>query len=102
MSILSFIANVAAGLFLCNCIPHLCAGLRGEPFPTPFAKPPGKGKSSAVTNTLWGNLNLIIGFLLLHFSPIEPGLNLESILFVVGFVGLGIPSSMHFEKVTKS
>ena len=99
MFILSHVENVGAGLFLCNCIPHLCSGLRGESFPTPFAKPPGLGKSSALTNTLWGTFNLIVGCLLLHSSPIEASFNLESILFLVGFLGLGIPNSRHFAKV---
>jgi hypothetical protein len=102
MLILPWIENVAAGLFLCNCIPHLCSGLRGESFPSPFAKPPGVGKSSALTNTLWGSFNLIIGFLFLHLSPIQPAFNLESLLFLVGFVGIGLPLSVHFAKVRKS
>jgi hypothetical protein len=97
MAILSY----AAGLFLCNCIPHLCAGLRGESFPTPFAKPPGKGASPALTNTLWGSFNLVIGLLCLHASPIEPAFNLEFFLFLVGFVGIGVQLSIHFAKVRK-
>lgn len=30
-----------AGVFLCNAVPHLAAGLQGQPFPTPFARPRG-------------------------------------------------------------
>jgi len=29
---------------------HFISGLRGEPFPTPFAKPHGVGDSSALLN----------------------------------------------------
>ena len=99
MLILSFIANFFAGAYLCNCIPHLCAGLRGEAFPTPFAKPPGEGKSSAVTNTIWGTFNLLVGGLLVGFAPVDPGFNFRFALFLVGFLGIGIPMSKHFAKV---
>ena len=102
MLVLSFIANFVAGLFLCNCIPHLCAGLRGEPFPTPFAKPPGQGKSSAVTNVLWGTFNLVVGALLLGYAPVDPGLNLRFTVFVVGFLLIGVPMARHFQKVRES
>lgn len=46
------IANFFAGLFLCNGVPHTVAGLSGRSFPTPFAKPPGKGLSSPLVNFL--------------------------------------------------
>jgi hypothetical protein len=51
-----------AGAFLTNAIPHLVSGLTGRPFQTPFAKPPGKGLSSATVNVLWGFFNLAIGY----------------------------------------
>ena len=50
-----------AGALLCNGIPHLAAGLRGEAFPTPFAKPPGRGDSSPLVNVLWGSINVFAG-----------------------------------------
>jgi hypothetical protein len=46
------VALFFAGAFLCNSIPHLTKGLQGEPFPSPFAKPPGKGNSSPLVNFL--------------------------------------------------
>ena len=98
---LSFLANFAAGLFLCNTIPHLVCGLRGEPFPTPFAKPPGVGFSSAVINTLWGFLNLILGCVLLHASPIAFSYNLHALTFFVGFLAIGLHLSWHFAKVRR-
>ena len=49
-----YVAAFFAGAFLCNCIPHLDCGLRGAPFPTPFAKPRGIGDSSPLINVLWG------------------------------------------------
>jgi hypothetical protein len=99
MIILYLLASFLSGAFLCNCIPHLCAGLRGEPFPTPFAKPPGVGKSSAVMNVLWGTFNLLVGGLLYGFAAVMPGINLAFALFVAGFLAIGVPLSAHFAKV---
>ena len=86
-------------MFLCNCLPHLTAGLRGEPFPTPFAKPRGIGHSSATTNFLWGTLNLVVGIALLKWVPVVIGINPGAILLLAGFLALGWPMSRHFEAV---
>ena len=61
-----------SGVFLANAAPHLLRGVMGQPFQTPFAKPPGKGLSSSTINASWGFVNLAIGYLLLcrvgHFD----------------------------------
>jgi len=97
MTILPYVADFFAGLFLCNCIPHLACGLRGEPFPTPFAKPRGIGHSSSLLNFLWGSLNLLIGGSLLSSFPILPGFHLAFILFATGFLLTGAYAARHFE-----
>jgi len=102
MSISHYLANFFAGLFLCNCLPHLASGLRGEPFPTPFAKPPGKGDSSPVVNFLWGGFNLLVGTVLVASYPIFVGLSVNFGLFVLGFLIIGIHCACHFEKVRKN
>ena len=61
---MSYLWMILAGAFLVNCVPHLSAGLRGEAFPTPFAKPPARGLSSPRTNMLWGSGNLVVGIVL--------------------------------------
>ncbi|MGB7758065.1 MAG: hypothetical protein WBL23_18590, partial [Salinisphaera sp.] len=48
-----------------NAIPHLVVSLTGRTMPTPFARPPGRGHSSAVVNAGWGFFNLLIAWLLL-------------------------------------
>jgi hypothetical protein len=83
----------------CNSIPHLAAGLRGERFPSPFASPPGKGKSSSVVNVLWGTANLVAGCLLWAVYPFAFGLNLATLTFFLGFVLIGVQLSIHFETV---
>jgi hypothetical protein len=96
---LHYIGCFTAGLFFCNGIPHLTCGLRGEPFPSPFSKPPGIGLSSALVNFFWGASNIAIGVFLLLISSFVLGLNLESALFAIAFLIIGIPTSRHFEKV---
>ena len=59
------VAYAFGGLFVTNAAPHLTSGLTGRPFPTPFAKPPGRGLSPPTVNVLWGVINLAIGWGLL-------------------------------------
>jgi hypothetical protein len=90
-----------AGALLCNAIPHLAAGVRGEPFPSPFAKPPGKGDSSPLVNVLWGSLNLLIAVVLLSHCPFITGFNLDFAVLCVGFLVSGIFLAIHFGKVRR-
>ncbi len=67
------LAYFLAGACLTNAVPHWVSGLTGRAFQTPFAKPPGKGLSSATVNVLWGFLNLVAGYTLIFqvgmFNP---------------------------------
>jgi hypothetical protein len=60
-----FVAYFFGGMFLINTVPHLVAGVSGNPFQSPFASPPGEGLSSSLVNVLWGMFNLLIAYLLL-------------------------------------
>jgi hypothetical protein len=66
MNILHLVSYFFGGGSLANAVPHLVSGLRGEPFQTPFAHPPGRGLSSAAVNVVWGVANLAIGYALLR------------------------------------
>jgi len=99
MSMLPNLANFFAGAFLCNAIPHLASGLKGETFPTPFAKPRGVGHSSAMLNFFWGSFNLIAGIALLTYQPIVIGTNPKTAIFAAGFLVLGSYLSVHFGNV---
>ena len=59
-----YVAYFFGGAFLANALPHLGNGISGHAFQSPFAKPPGKGLSSATVNVLWGFFNLAIGYVL--------------------------------------
>ena len=77
-------ANFAAGVILCNCIPHLAAGMRGELFPSPFAKPPGVGRSHPAVNVVWGVTNAVAGIVLLDYAPVDVGFSPSFIAIVLG------------------
>ena len=98
---MDYIASFFAGAFLCNCIPHLACGLRGETFPTPFANPRGKGPSSPLVNFLWGALNLLVGIYLLSTHPVTVGFELPFLALVLGGLAIGIYLSLHFAKVRR-
>ena len=90
-----------AGAFLCNAIPHLAAGLRGELFPSPFAKPPGRGNSPPVTNFLWSSLNLAAGLALLLMRPPVAFSAAGFIALAFGWLALGIFCARHFGAVRR-
>ena len=98
MPYLSYLLIFIAGLFLCNCLPHLASGLRGERFPTPFAKPRGVGNSSPLANFLWGTVNLSIS-LMLAWRALGLGFDALPFLLMAGFLAAGIYLSRHFGKV---
>jgi hypothetical protein len=99
---MNYIALFFAGAFLCNCIPHLTAALRGELFPSPFAKPPGKGDSSPIVNFLWGFFNFVLGLYLLSRNPVTVDFNPQFLTLMAGALLGGIHLSLHFGKVQRN
>lgn len=96
---MDIVALFFAGAFLCNCIPHLVAGLLGEPFPSPFATPRGVGDSPPLVNFLWGAGNLIVGLALMTRHQEDFGFNIETLTFAAGALLLGVFMSRHFGAV---
>ncbi len=86
MNLLADIMCFFAGAFLTNAIPHFFRGVSGQPFPTPFAKPPGRGLSPPVVNVLWGFANLVIGYVLLPWAGVLLTYPRQS----MGFLGAGV------------
>jgi len=91
-----YIAAFFAGAFLTNVVPHFVNGISGNPFPTPFADPPGKGLSSPLTNVLWALFNLVIGYLLLRISKMNAKNKPALLIFFVGIVCMSIMLSIAF------
>ena len=97
MNLLHAIAYFFGGLFLANLVPHFVAGMMGKPFPTPFAKPPGKGLSSSTVNVLWGFANGIAAYLLLlRVGRFDPRAADCIVPFALGVLIIGVQSARHF------
>ena len=94
----NYIACFFAGMFFANVVPHFVHGISGNRFPTPFAKPPGKGLSSPTVNTAWALVNLVAGFLLFRHGNISSGDNLTLIVFFAGITVISLWASVSFAK----
>ncbi len=90
-----------AGAFLANFVPHFVKGICGDKFPTPFAKPPGKGLSSALVNVLWALFNLVVAYLLYRGSKVSGSDTLSIVTFFTGFVALSLMGAKNFVKKDK-
>jgi hypothetical protein len=94
---LHLLAYAFGGVFLMNTIPHLVGGAMGRKFPSPFAKPPGKGQSSALVNMLWGLGNLVIAYLLLcQVGRFDLRDVAQAAAFALGMLLLGLVHALHF------
>ena len=92
-----YLLEFLSGAFLANGVPHFVQGVSGNPFQSPFAKPPGIGESSPLSNVLWGFANLVAGALLLHFFwPVGVA---GWCLVGAGALLLAVQASVHFGKV---
>jgi len=93
-----YVAAFVAGAAFANFIPHFVHGVSGDPFPTPFARPPGRGLSSPTVNVLWGLFNLVLGYLLFLRSGISLRPSLSLLIFLAGAAFLSIQLSLAFRK----
>ena len=95
-----FLLVFLGGAILANGVPHFMKGVSGEPFQSPFAKPPGVGESSPLSNVLWGFGNLFAGALLLHFFwPVGDAAWGGWVAFGMGALLLSIQTSLYFGNV---
>jgi hypothetical protein len=96
----TYIAYFFGGAFLVNAIPHFVSGLTGRPFPSPFAKPPGKGLSSPTVNVLWGAFNFAVAYLLiLRVGAFDIRNAIDVLLVGAGGLLMGINLSSWFGSV---
>jgi hypothetical protein len=95
-----YVLELLGGAFLANAVPHFVQGISGNPFPSPFAKPPGQGDSSPLVNVLWGFGNLVAGALLLHFFWPQGDAAWSGWIAVgAGALFLAVQMAIHFGKV---
>jgi hypothetical protein len=95
MSVTRFLRQVAAGAFAVNAVPHAVSGLRGQPFPTPFADPPGRGLSSPTANVVWGGANLALAGMLRRRSTAMSA----RLPFALGAFGIALVLAQYFASV---
>ena len=93
-----YVACFFAGMFLANAVPHFVHGISGDCFPTPFARPPGKGLSSPTVNVLWGLLNLIVGTILFRVSNASMADVSALAVFLAGVAVISILMSVQFAR----
>ena len=94
----NYFAAFFAGAFLANVIPHFVHGISGNKFPTPFAKPPGRGLSSPLVNVVWALVNMVFAFFTFRAAHIMSGDTVLLILFFAGIAFIGITCSINFAK----
>jgi len=92
-----YLLLLLSGMLLTNGVPHFVRGLCGQPFPSPFAKPPGIGDSSPTVNVYWGFANLAGGAAL--FSHYPPAGVVGWSVFSLGCLLIGTQLARHFGKV---
>ena len=97
MSWYEYVACFFAGMFLANAVPHFVKGICGDRFPTPFAKPPGKGLSSPMVNVLWALVNIVVGYYLFRFGQVA-SCDLTRVVFFVGVLAMSVMLSANFAK----
>lgn len=93
-----YIACFFAGAFLANVVPHFVHGISGDPFPTPFAHPPGRGLSSPTVNVVWALVNLVAGYVLFRLGGVSEGNILSLVVFFAGFALLSLAMSVQFAR----
>ena len=96
----AYLLLFVSGLLLANGVPHFVQGVSGQRFQSPFAKPPGVGESSPLSNVLWGFLNLAVGGAILRaYRPMWPDTTYGWGAVALGVLVAGVGLSVHFGKV---
>jgi hypothetical protein len=97
MTWLHLVSYFFGGIFLANAIPHFVSGLMGQPFQSPFAKPPGKGLSSSTVNVLWGFFNAVVGYLLVvRVGDFDLRATSDILALAVGVLLISLQLARHF------
>lgn len=92
-----FVSYFFGGAFAANAVPHFVSGTMGRPFQSPFAKPHGRGLSSATVNVLWGLCNAAVGYLLVaQVGAFHPRTASHVLAVGLGALLISIFSARHF------
>jgi hypothetical protein len=94
----NYLACFFSGASLANVVPHFFHGISGNRFPTPFAKPPGRGLSSPTVNVAWAWVNLVIGYLLLRAGHVSTENPATLLIFLAGVAAISTILSFRFRQ----
>lgn len=94
----NYVACFFAGVCIANVVPHFVHGVSGDRFPTPFAKPPGKGLSSPTVNVIWSLFNLVVGAILFRVGGVSSGDDVALVIFFAGIAAISTFMSVRFAK----
>ncbi len=97
----NYLACFFSGMLLANAVPHFAHGISGDPFPTPFADPPGKGLSSPTVNVAWAFGNIVAGYSLFRTGNVSGGRDSGRVVFLVGAAAISVVLSSFFTKKEK-
>jgi hypothetical protein len=95
---MSYLACFFAGIFLANAVPHFVHGISGDRFPTPFARPRGRGLSAPTLNVVWALFNLLVGYLLLRAGNFSGGNDATLWACFAGVATISVAMSVRFQK----
>ena len=97
MNWIHLVSYFFGGVFLVNAVPHFVSGTMGQPFQSPFAKPPGQGLSSSTANVLWGFFNGVIGYMLvLRVGRFDVRSTSHVLVLAVGVLLISLQSARRF------
>src|ERR1700734_34273 len=97
MNWLHVVSYFFGGAFLSNAVPHFVSGVRGEPFQSPFAKPPGEGLSSSTVNVLWAFANVVVGYVLIcHVGDFMLEDTADALAVGLGILAISLFAARHF------
>lgn len=100
MEWIRLVSYFLGGAFLTNAVPHFVSGTMGRPFPSPFARPPGRGASSPTVNVLWGALNIAIGYVLVaRLGAFDPRRTAHILAAGAGAVAIALMLARQFGRV---
>jgi hypothetical protein len=97
----NYLAAFVSGAAFANFVPHFVHGVSGDGFPTPFARPPGRGLSSPTINVVWALVNLILGYVLWRAGGVTLQPSFALLVCFAGIAVLGIQASVGFQKKQK-
>jgi hypothetical protein len=95
-----YAAHFLGAAFAANALPHLAAGIVGQPLQSPFASPPFRGLSSPRVNVAWALANLALSYcLLVRIGPLDLHHWHDVSVAFAGFGGMAFLCSRSFARL---